>query len=124
MATAPWPRKTFVVQKAVRGPWRRFVDELAEHRSGLHAYCRQLTGNVWDGEDLVQDTLVRVFSLLGRTDTKLVNPRGYLIKTATNLWIDRMRRSAREQAALALEQTETSVNAREHRDGSPAAKAL
>src|SRR5262245_17664761 len=124
MATVASPRNAFDVQKAVRGPWRRFIDELEGQRSGLHAYCLQLTGNVWDGEDLVQDALVRVFSLLGRTDTKLVNPRAYLIRTATNLWIDRVRRSAREQAALALRQTETSATSQDHLDGSPAAKAL
>jgi hypothetical protein len=58
---------TFGVQRAVRGPWRRYVDQLEEHRPAPapHAYCRRLTGNVWDGEDLVQDTLLRVFSLLG-----------------------------------------------------------
>lgn len=117
-------RSTFGVQNAVRGPWRRFIDELAEYRPGLHAYCRQLAGNVWDGEDLVQDTLLRVFGLLGRTDTKLVNPRAYLIRTATNLWIDRVRRSAREQAVLALQQTEASAPAQEHLDVSSAAKAL
>src|SRR5262245_35026544 len=94
----------FSMQRAVRRPWRLFVDRLAVHRPALHAYCCRLTGNVWDGEDLVQDTLIRVFSLLGKTDTSLENPKAYLIRTASNLWIDRMRRSAREQAALALDQ--------------------
>src|SRR5262249_29481514 len=94
----------FGVQRSVRGPWRRYLDGLTELRPALHAYCRKLTGNVWDGEDLVQDTLVRVFSLLGKTDAKLENPRAYLIRTATNLWIDRVRRSAREHAALVLEE--------------------
>jgi DNA-directed RNA polymerase specialized sigma24 family protein len=55
MATLPSPRNTSDVQRAVRGPWRRFIDELEGQRPGLHAYCLQLTGNVWDGEDLVQD---------------------------------------------------------------------
>jgi RNA polymerase sigma-70 factor (ECF subfamily) len=90
----------FAVQRAVRRPWRRYIDRLTEHRPRLHAYCCRLTGNVWDGEDLVQDTLVRVFSLLGKTNATLENPRAYLIRTATNLWIDRVRWSAREQAAL------------------------
>jgi RNA polymerase sigma-70 factor (ECF subfamily) len=75
----------FGVQRSVRGPWRRYVDRLADHRPALHAYCRRLTGNVWDGEDLVQDTLVRVFSQMGKTDVALDNPRAYLIRTATNL---------------------------------------
>ena len=96
----------FGVRRSVRGAWRRYVDRLAEHRPALHAYCRRLTGNLWDGEDLVQDTLVRVFSLLGKTDAKLENPKAYLIRTAANLWIDRIRRSAREQAAMVLEQAE------------------
>ena len=115
----------FGVQRSIRGPWRRYIDRLAEHRPALHAYCRRLTGNVWDGEDLVQDTLLRVFSLLGKTDARLENPKAYLIRTATNLWIDRVRRSAREQAAMALEQPEAvSVAPREPADGRPAAKAL
>src|SRR5262245_16802727 len=97
---------SFGVQRAVRRPWRRFIDRLSEQRPALHAYCLRLTGNVWDGEDLVQDTLARVFSLLGKTDTTLDNPKAYLIRTAANLWIDRMRKSAREQAALILEQAE------------------
>jgi RNA polymerase sigma-70 factor (ECF subfamily) len=95
--------KRFANQDAVRGPWRNYLDSLARYRSDLHRYCRRLTGNVWDGEDLMQDTLVRVFSMLGKIDANLENPRAYLIRTATNLWIDRVRRSIREQAILALE---------------------
>ena len=121
----PRSSNAFDVQRAVRGPWRRYVDRLSEYRPALHAYCRQLTGNVWDGEDLVQDTLLRVFSLLGKTDTKLDNPKAYLIRTATNLWIDRVRRSVREQAALALSVTETAVTPpHEMTDSRVAAKAL
>jgi RNA polymerase sigma-70 factor (ECF subfamily) len=114
----------FAVQRAVRAPWRRYLDQLAEYRPALHAYCRQLTGNVWDGEDLVQDTLLRVFSLLGKTDTRLENPKAYLIRTATNLWIDRVRRSAREQAALALEDADAMSMPHVLSDSRPAAKAL
>jgi RNA polymerase sigma-70 factor (ECF subfamily) len=115
--------KRFANQAAVRGPWRRYLDSLTQYRADLHRYCRRLTGNVWDGEDLMQDTLVRVFSMLGKIDANLENPRAYLIRTATNLWIDRVRRSAREQAALALEIPEAAPQAdiAEQRD---AAKAL
>src|SRR5262245_47566352 len=92
----------FRVQKRIRGPWRRYVDSLTPFRRDLHRYCCRLTGNVWDGEDLVQDTLVRVFSLLGKIDAQLENPRAYLIRTATNLWIDRARRAALEKQVLEL----------------------
>ena len=80
--------KRFANQGAVRGPWRNYLDSLAQYRPDLHRYCRRLTGNVWDGEDLMQDTLVRVFSMLGKIDANLENPRAYLIRTATNLWIE------------------------------------
>jgi RNA polymerase sigma-70 factor (ECF subfamily) len=115
----------FGIQRAVRGSWRRYIDGIEEHREALHAYCRQLTGNVWDGEDLVQDAILRVFSLLGKTDSKLENPKAYLIRTATNLWIDRVRRSIREQAALALGQAETvSMPLQEPKDGRLAAETF
>jgi len=96
----------FRMHRSVRRPWRRYVDFVAPHRAALHAYCCRLTGSVWDGEDLVQDTLMRVFSLLGRSDAVIENPKAYLIRTAANLWIDRVRRTAREQAAIALERPE------------------
>ncbi|HET6899102.1 MAG TPA: RNA polymerase sigma factor, partial [Vicinamibacteria bacterium] len=101
------------------------MDRIAEHRAALHAYCRRLTGNVWDGEDLVQDTLVRVFGQLGKSDVRVENPKAYLIRTAANLWIDRMRRSAREQAALVLEHAEpTSAAPFEAPDAQVAARQL
>jgi len=115
----------FGIQRSVRGPWRRYIDRLVEYRPALHAYCRRLTGNLWDGEDLVQDTIVRVFSLLDKTDARLENPKAYLIRTATNLWIDRVRRSAREQAVMALAQAEpASAPTPETIDVRPAAQQL
>ena len=41
--------------------WHNFVDIMVPLRPGLHAYCRKLTGYLWDGEDLVQETLLRAF---------------------------------------------------------------
>lgn len=102
--------RRFAGQRRVRGPWRAYLDGIARYRGDLNRYCRRLTGNLWDGEDLMQDALVRVFGLLGRSDARVENPRAYLIRTATNIWIDRMRRQAREQAILALGIPETSVS--------------
>jgi len=65
-----------------------------------------------------------VFSLLGKTDAKLENPKAYLIRTAANLWIDRVRRSAREQAAMALDEPDVTSEPLMPADGRPAAKAL
>jgi RNA polymerase sigma-70 factor (ECF subfamily) len=104
----------FSVQPEVRGPWRRYLDALAPLRPELHRYCCRLTGNVWDGEDLAQDALMRVFSLLGKIDADLAEPRAYLIRTATHLWIDRTRRLVRERAHAEAER----------RAAEPAASAL
>ncbi len=115
----------FSVQGDVRRPWRRYLDSLNAIRPELHRYCCRLTGNVWDGEDLLQDALVRVFSLLGKIDADLENPRAYLIRTATNLWIDRVRRNAREQAALQLEAAAPEpATTPSDTDARPAARAL
>lgn len=90
----------FAEQANVRGPWRRFLDAFAPLRPNLHRYCTRLTGNVWDGEDLMQDTLLRVFGYLGKIDRDLDHPRAYFVRTATNLWIDQLRRADRHRAWL------------------------
>ncbi|HTO71473.1 MAG TPA: RNA polymerase sigma factor [Myxococcota bacterium] len=96
----------FGVQKDVRAPWRAYLDELAPLRPDLHRYCVRLTGNAWEGEDLVQEALLRAFTQLGKLDAdlaKLDHPRAYLARTATRLWIDAQRRRAREREILAGE---------------------
>jgi RNA polymerase sigma-70 factor, ECF subfamily len=37
----------------LRTAWHHYVDMLVPLRPALHRYCRRLTGNVWDAEDLV-----------------------------------------------------------------------
>ncbi|MFI5317935.1 MAG: RNA polymerase sigma factor, partial [Myxococcota bacterium] len=99
----------FAVQKDVRVPWRKYLDELAPLRPELHRYCVRLAGNVWDGEDLVQEALLRVFSQLGKLDAdleRLEHPRAYLARTAIRIWIDSRRRAAREREVLEVERRE------------------
>ena len=90
--------ETFPVQEAAQSAWRQFIDELAPLRPDLFRYCCGLTGNVWDGEDLAQDVLLRVFGSLGKINSPLASPRAYLMRSATNLWIDRIRRANLERA--------------------------
>jgi RNA polymerase sigma-70 factor, ECF subfamily len=85
----------------LRTAWHRYVDLVAPLRPALHAVCRRLTGNVWEAEDLVQDTLLRGFAALGQIHHGIENPRGYLLRTATHLWIDAQRRRGFEARALA-----------------------
>jgi RNA polymerase sigma-70 factor (ECF subfamily) len=56
---------------------------------------------VWDAEDLVQETLLRAFGTLGEINHQIRSPRAYLLRTATNLWIDTLRRREGEGRALA-----------------------
>jgi len=69
---------------------------IAPLRPALHGYCRRLTRTLWDAEDLVQDTLLRAFGHLGFINHAIRNPRAYLLRTATNVWIDELRRRERE----------------------------
>src|SRR5215468_11526914 len=80
----------------LRTAWHRYVDLLVPVRPALHGYCRRLTGNLWDAEDLVQDTLVRAFAQWGVTHPAIRDPRSYLLRTATNVWIDTLRRRETE----------------------------
>src|SRR5262245_38434983 len=84
----------------LRTAWHRYVDMLVPLRPALHSYCRRLAGNVWDAEDLIQDTLLRTFGQWGTSYGEVRNPRAYLLRAATNVWIDTVRR--RETAARAL----------------------
>lgn len=84
----------FNVQRA----WVRYVDMIEPVRSELYRYCRRLTGNVWDAEDLVQDALVKAFGRLGFSDEGIRKPRAYLMRIATNLWTDRIRRRGTERS--------------------------
>ena len=83
----------------LRAAWHRYVDLTAPLRADLHRYCRRLTGNLWDAEDLVQETLLRAFSRLGQVHHEVANPRAYLLRTATHGWIDSLRRRATENEA-------------------------
>ena len=72
--------------------WHRFLQRTEPVRPDLYRYCRSLTRSVWDAEDLTQDTLLRAFAKLGEFSNPIDNPKAYLFRIATNLWVDRFRR--------------------------------
>ncbi len=76
----------------VRRAWHRFLQRTEPFRPDLYRFCRSLTGSVWDAEDLVQDTLLRAFAKLGEFANPIDNPKAYLFRIASNLWIDHFRR--------------------------------
>src|SRR6187397_1746794 len=84
----------------VRGSWHRFLDTYASLRSELYRYCGHLTRSPWDAEDLAQDALTRAFVTLAQLGEAPANPRAWLFRVASNLWIDQLRRR-RSEAPLA-----------------------
>ncbi|GIO27980.1 RNA polymerase sigma factor [Ornithinibacillus bavariensis] len=68
-----------------------FKEKIEPYRSDLWRYCYSLTRNPWDAEDLVQDTLLKSFSVIAKL-YQPVKTKSYLFKIATNLYIDQRRR--------------------------------
>jgi RNA polymerase sigma-70 factor (ECF subfamily) len=75
-----------------------FDRALAELRPKLHRYCARMTGSVIDGEDVVQDALVKAIEALPRTGS-IENPEGWLFRIAHNAALDYLRRRTRQAAA-------------------------
>lgn len=91
---------------AARVARREFLVAVEEHRPALYHYCRRLTGSVWDAEDLVQDTLVKAFATAAQTHYPIGKPLPWLVRVATNVWIDQRRR-AREVVAEVVDWADT-----------------
>jgi RNA polymerase sigma-70 factor (ECF subfamily) len=100
---------TSTLQATAKQSWHRFLETYEPLRSELYRYCRYLTRSPWDAEDLAQDALARAFVTLARMGEDPPNPRAWLFRVASNLWIDQMRRrrevlaEAPEPAAVTTE---------------------
>src|SRR3954467_3531815 len=87
----PNPTATDAIRKGVEASWHRFLDVCEPLRPELYRYCRHLTRSPWDADDLVQDALFRAFAKLGWMNEAPHNPRAWLFRIASNLWMDRVR---------------------------------
>jgi RNA polymerase sigma-70 factor (ECF subfamily) len=68
---------------------------LGEMRPELHRYCARMIGSAIEGEDIVQDALMK--ALAGRASVGVVeHPRAWLFRIAHNATLDFLRRRARE----------------------------
>lgn len=68
---------------------------LALQRPALHRYCSRLTGSVIDGEDAVQDTLLKAIQAFPGFDA-LIDPKAWLFRVAHNATMDLLRSRSRE----------------------------
>jgi RNA polymerase sigma-70 factor (ECF subfamily) len=76
----------------VRAARKAFFERVDPVRPELHRYCRRLTGDIWDAEDLVQETLTRAFSRAADSFDRIDKVLPWLIRIATNAYIDAWRR--------------------------------
>ena len=71
------------------------------HRAELTAYCRGLCRSDAAAQDMVQEVFLRAWQHIGTLqDLGPSQRRAWLYRTARNLFVDAMRRTAREAAAL------------------------
>lgn len=71
-----------------------FEESLKALRPRLHRYCARMTGSSVDGEDVLQDALVK--ALQAREQGAAVeNPGGWLLRIAHNTCLDFLRQRAR-----------------------------
>jgi RNA polymerase sigma-70 factor, ECF subfamily len=76
-------------------PVRDQFEQLAgELRPKLHRYCARMTGSAVDGEDIVQDALIKALAAMPNVGV-LDNPEGWLFRIAHNTALDFLRRRAR-----------------------------
>jgi RNA polymerase sigma-70 factor (ECF subfamily) len=74
------------------------IDQLlAVMRPKLHRYCARMVGSVIDGEDVLQDALIKAVEAFA-TNGPIGNPEGWLFRIAHNTALDFLRRRNRQQA--------------------------
>jgi RNA polymerase sigma-70 factor (ECF subfamily) len=90
----------------IRAAFDRLLRDL---RPKLHRYCARMTGSVVDGEDVIQDALVKAMEAFPQAGP-LANPEGWLFRIAHNASLDFLRRRAREHAARSDEEPDMMVD--------------
>ncbi len=77
---------------------RDFTTLVAELRPRLHRYCARMTGSVINGEDVLQDALVKAVGAIRRGET-VTNPTSWLFRVAHHAALDFLRYEARRETA-------------------------
>lgn len=81
-----------------------FIDRINLHHQNLRQYCHALTGSSWEGDDLLQDTLLKLWSALHRDMKEQQLTLAYLYRVARNAWIDQCRKKSPAIAEQPLEE--------------------
>ena len=78
---------------------------LVAMRPKLHRYCARMTGSVIDGEDVLQDALIKAVESFASAGP-IGNPEGWLFRIAHNTALDFLRRRNRQEAMRSSEEVE------------------
>jgi RNA polymerase sigma-70 factor (ECF subfamily) len=78
---------------------------LAAMRPKLHRYCARMVGSVIDGEDVLQDALIKAVES-SPSAGPIGNPEGWLFHIAHNTALDFLRRRNRQQALRSGEEVD------------------
>jgi RNA polymerase sigma-70 factor (ECF subfamily) len=78
---------------------------LTEMRPKLHRYCARMVGSVIDGEDVLQDALVKAMQSFS-TAGPIGNPEAWLFRIAHNTALDFLRRRNRQEALRSGEEVD------------------
>ena len=74
-------------------------------RPKLHRYCARMVGSVIDGEDVLQDALIKAVEAFAAAGS-IGNPEGWLFRIAHNTALDFLRRRNRQQALRSVEEVD------------------
>ena len=81
---------------------------IAEYGTAIYSFCRQLTQNTQEADDLYQDTFLKAMELSSKIN-QTQNPKSYLLSIALRLWKNKKRKHAwRKQIASMVSITEES----------------
>lgn len=78
---------------------------LARMRPKLHRYCARMVGSVIDGEDVLQDAVIKAMEATPSV-APIVNPEGWLFRIAHNTALDFLRRRNRQEALHSAEEVD------------------
>ena len=98
MSVVPEPSAAFDIERL-----------LAAMRPRLHRYCARMVGSVIDGEDVLQDALIKAVEALASAGT-IGNPEGWLFRIAHNTALDFLRRRNRQEALRSGEEVDMIVD--------------
>ena len=92
--------------EAARAAFDRLLGEM---RPKLHRYCARMTGSVIDGEDAVQEALIKAIEAYP-SFASIDNPEAWLFRIAHNATLDLLRRRSRQEARQSERELEMIVD--------------